>query len=302
MDLNHVAAFARVVHEGSFTAAAKTLGVPKSSVSRSVSQLEEALGVRLLHRTTRKLHLTEAGVAFYDRVSRALGSIESATSEVSELSGQPRGTVRVTAPLDLAVWALAALVARFTRDNPTISIDLALSSRAVDLAAEGFDFAVRVGPLRDQSLIVRRVGNARSRLYASRKYIARRGKPERVEELAQHDAILLHVHREKGAIPIMNDGTKREVAVKSKVSADDMLFLKKAALSGSGIALLPEFLAHREEASGKLVRVLPEWSFASDSTNVNVVYPSARFVPQRVVLFRDFVIRELSARLRRCEP
>lgn len=300
MDLNHVAAFARVVREGGFTAAAKSLGVPKSSVSRSVSQLEEDLGVRLLHRTTRRIHLTEAGTAFYDRVSRALGSIEEATSTASELQGQPRGVVRVTAPLDLAVWAVAGIVARFTRKHPTISIDLSLTSRIVDLAAEGFDLAVRIGPLRDQSLIARRLGNARSCLYASSKYVARRGAPERVEELAQHDCVLLYVHKDKGALPLMKGDVRRDIAVKSSVSADDMLFLKKAALAGAGIALLPEFLAHREVASGKLVRILPEWSFSSDSTNVHVVYPSARFVPQRVVLFRDYLIASLGTIMKSC--
>ena len=183
VDLNHVTAFVRVVQDGSFTAAAKALGLPKSSVSRSVAQLEQDLGVRLLHRTTRKLHLTDAGTAFHDRVARALADIDEATSAASDLQRELRGTIRVTAPVDLGVWAVAGIVARFTKKHPTVGVEVRLSSRVVDLMTEGFDLAVRAGKLRDQSLIARRVGALEMGLYASRKYLARRGTPKSLDEL-----------------------------------------------------------------------------------------------------------------------
>jgi DNA-binding transcriptional LysR family regulator len=158
MDLNRVSAFVRVVHDGSFTAAARALGLPKSSISRSVAQLEQDLGIRLLHRTTRQLHLTDAGAAFYERVSRALGDIDEATTAASDTQAELSGVVRVTAPVDLGVWSLASIIARFVRKHPKIRVELSLTGRVVDLVAEGFDFAVRAGPLRDSSLIARRVG------------------------------------------------------------------------------------------------------------------------------------------------
>jgi DNA-binding transcriptional LysR family regulator len=301
MDLNHVAAFVRVVHDGSFTAAAKALGLPKSSVSRSVAQLEEDLGVRLLHRTTRKLHLTEAGTAFYDRAANALSSIEEATSTASELHGDLRGTVRVTAPPDLGVWALASIVARFVRKNPQVRIDLYLSGRVVDLGAEGFDLAVRAGPLRDQSLVARNVGELSVGLYASRKYIERRGTPSTLDEIAAHDCILFRPDVNGKAIweLVSTSGEKRRLEVEGRISADDLSFVKKAILAGGGIALTPEFLTAREERKGKVARVLPEWSFAGSP--LHVVYPSARYVPRRVIAFRDYVVDALRDVTKRCE-
>src|SRR4051794_33379342 len=142
MDLTRVSAFVRVVHDGSFTAAARSLGLPKSSVSRSVAQLEQDLGIRLLHRTTRQLHLTDAGAAFYERAARALNDIGEATVAAADTQAELSGSVRVTAPVDLGVFALAPIVARFARKHPKIRVELGLTGRVVDLVAEGFDLAV----------------------------------------------------------------------------------------------------------------------------------------------------------------
>lgn len=301
MDLNRVAAFARVVHDGSFTAAAKALGVPKSSVSRSVSQLEEDLGTRLLHRTTRRLHLTEAGSAFYERVARALSDIDEATNVASDAQAEPRGLVRVTAPLDIGVWALAGIASRFVRTNPTISIDVSLSNRHVDLVAEGFDLAVRAGPVRDQSLVARRVGTVEAGLYAASHWVKKHGKPETVAELASFDNIVFRPVNGRATYSLATgDGRKEDVTVTGSMAADDLSFVKKAALAGAGIGLIPEFLCAKEWMSGKLVRVLPEWSLGPGA-ELSVVYPSARFLPQRVAVVRDFLVSELGAIFRRCD-
>jgi len=190
MDLNHVAAFVRVAQDGSFTAAAKALAVPKSSVSRGVAQLERELGIRLIHRTTRQLHLTEAGRAYYTRVSRALHDVHDAARQAAEDQTELRGVVRVTAPVDIGVWALARMVRKFVRKHPKIHVEVSLSGRVVDLVGEGFDLAVRAGPLRDSSLVARRIGEPPSAAYAVARYIARHGKPESVTELAKHNCIL----------------------------------------------------------------------------------------------------------------
>lgn len=300
MDLNHVAAFVRVVQDGSFTAAARALGLPKSSVSRSIAQLEHDLGVRLLHRTTRKIHLTDAGAALHDRVSRALADIDDATNAASDLQRELRGAIRVTAPVDLGVWAVAPIVARFTRRHPTVHVEVRLSSRVVDLVSEGFDLAVRAGPLRDQALIARRVGGLDLCLYASSRYVARRGQPKTIAELADHDHV---IHRtESGRLSwnlTSESGEEVSVEPRGAISADDISFIKKAVLAGGGIALLPTFIGAREEHSGKLVRVLPGWRL--EGSTLSVVYPSARYVPQRVVVFRDYLVSSLTKLVRRCD-
>ena len=186
MDLNRVAAFVRVVQDGSFTSAAKSLGLPKSSISRSVAQLEQELGLRLLHRTTRQLHLTEAGTAFFERASRALGDLKDARSAAADMSGDPSGRVRLTAPVDFGVAVLASIVTRFSRKHPRILIETVLTSRVVDLVGEGIDLGVRMGALRDSSLVAKRIGPLRSALFAAPKYLAKKGTPTTLEDLAKH--------------------------------------------------------------------------------------------------------------------
>jgi DNA-binding transcriptional LysR family regulator len=300
MDLNHLAAFVRVVHDGSFTAAARALKLPKSSVSRSIAQLEQDLGVRLLHRTTRKLHLTEAGTAFHERVSRALADIDEATSATSDLQRELKGAIRVTAPVDLGVWAVAGILARFVRRYPGVNVDVRLTPRVVDLLAEGFDLAVRAGPVRDQSLIARRVGEFDLFLYASSKYVARKGVPSNIDDLTRHDSILLRT--ETGTLHwrlFSPTGEERVLQPRGAIAADDISFIKRTVLAGGGIALLPQFICAREELAGKLVRILPEWRVGGSP--LHVVYPSARYVPQRVVALRDYLIEQLGSIARRCE-
>jgi DNA-binding transcriptional LysR family regulator len=299
MDLNRVAAFVRVAQDGTFTAAARALGVPKSSVSRSVAQLEQELGIRLLHRTTRKLRLTDAGTVFYERVARALTDIDEARATASEMQSEPRGTVKITAPPDFGTSVLGPILARFARKHPSIVVDISLSGRLVDLVAEGFDLAVRAGPLRDSSLVVRRFGKLDSALYVSPKYVARRGAPRTVAELADHEAVLFRGTEGRATWALDGPGGEvRSVDVTGPVACDDLAFAHKATLSGAGVALLPRFLCARQEASGRLVRVLPEW-IAGDAV-LHVVYPSIRFVPQRVVLFREFLTAALSSFEREC--
>lgn len=292
MDLNRVSAFVRVVQDGTFTAAAKTLGLPKSSISRSVAQLEEDLGIRLLHRTTRQLHLTDAGAAFYERVSRALGDIDEATSAAADTQVDLSGVVRVTAPVDLGVWALAPIVARFARTHPKIRVELSLTGRVVDLVAEGFDLAVRAGPLRDSSLIARRVGELQSVAYASPKYLARRGHPKELGDLAQHDCVLFRSTSGRAVWELSrHGGAPASVEVTGRVATDDMSFVRKAVLAGCGIGLLPTFLCARAAATGRIVRVLPDWE--QTGAVLHLAYPSARFVPQRVIALRELLLREL---------
>ena len=300
MDLNRVSAFVRVVHDGSFTAAAKALGLPKSSISRSVAKLEQDLGIRLLHRTTRQLHLTDAGAAFYERVSRALHDIDEATNAASDTQADLSGVVRVTAPVDMGVWALAPIVARFIRKHPKIRIELSLTGRVVDLVGEGFDLAVRAGPLRDSSLIARRVGELQSVAYASPKYLARRGEPKELKDLVQHDCVLFRSTSGKSTWELSRlDGSTASVEVTGPVASDDLSFVRKAALAGCGVAVLPTFFCARAERTGTLVRVLTDW--ALNGAVLHLAYPSARFVPQRVAVLREYFMLELGKIAKQCD-
>ncbi len=292
VDLNNLAVFVRVVEAQSFTAAAKALGVPKSTVSRRVAQLEEALGVRLLQRTTRKLSLTDAGHAYHERASVSLAGIEEANAAVSDMVGTPRGTVRLTAPVDLGVAVLADLVARFTRRHPGIHVELVLTARTVDLVEEGIDLAVRAGPLRDSSLVARRIGSSAARLYASRAYLQRRGTPSSAAELSTHDCVLFRPRGGKARWQLAGPGGVEAVEVTGPIGADDFAFVHRALLAGAGIGLVPTFLCEHDVRRGRLVNVLPD--HATQGGVLHVVYPSARHVPQRVALLRDFLVEGLS--------
>jgi len=292
MDLNRVAVFVSVVGAESFTAAADKLGLPKSSVSRSVAQLEDELGVRLLERTTRKLSLTEAGQAFYRRVQPAVLGLEEAGAAAAALRQEPQGTVRMTAPLELGVVVLPKLVVEFTRQYPKVQIALSLTPRVVDLVGEGFDLALRAGKLEDSSLVVRKVSGVELRLYASPEYVARRGMPETVADLAGHDCLL---HRSRGGTDTwtLSGPTRDEtVEVGGPLQADGMFFLAEAALAGGGIALLPTDIGEPDYHAGRLERVLP--AYAVRGAAYYLVMPSSRLIPTHVLLFRDFLLARLA--------
>ncbi len=285
MDLNKVAVFSRVVDAGSFTGAARHLGLPKSSVSRAVKQLEEELGVRLLNRTTRQLRLTDAGRLYHDGVSRALIGLEDARAAVSAAEREPTGTVRITAPVDLAARMLTPILGRFVRQHPGIKVDLVLTNRYIDLVSEGIDLALRAGRLEDSTLIVRPLGLAAGALFASPVYLKRRGVPKRVTELGKHDCVLFRPQGERATWELVGPRGPVEVEVDGAIRSDDFSFVFHAVAEGLGIGILP--LGGCERAA-RLERVLPE--YAMRGVPLQIVYPSGRFLPHRVVLLRDAIV------------
>ncbi|MBI2390467.1 MAG: LysR family transcriptional regulator [Deltaproteobacteria bacterium] len=292
MDLNRIAVFARVVSEGSFTKAARALSLPKSSVSRSVSLLEKELGTRLLLRSTRKVQPTEAGAAYFEQVARALAGIEEASAAAAESQATPSGTVRMTSVADLGTRVLMPIVTRFVRKHPTIKIELSLTQRIVDLVEEGFDLALRAGPLRESSLVARRVGVLAAALYASPKYVARRGVPRALADLPAHDCVIFRPIRGAATWTLQGPDHESSTTVTGPVMVDEMNAVRRAVLLGAGIGLLPAFLCAREIERGQLVRVLPDYT--APGGQLHLLYPSARLVPQRVVLFRDHLLRGLA--------
>jgi DNA-binding transcriptional LysR family regulator len=297
--LNHVAVFGRVVETGSFTAAASALGLPKSSVSRSVSRLELELGVRLLQRTTRSVHLTDAGHAYYEKVSRALSGLEEAQAAVSDMQATPQGVVRVTAAVDVGATIVAGLVARFMRKHPDIHVEMLLTGRLVNLVEEGVDLAVRAGKLNDSSLVARKVGTLEARLLAAPSYLRRKGTPKTLSDLSRHDCIVFRGRRGQGTWELAGPKGVEKLDVTGAVSADDYLFIRELLLSGSGIGLIPWQAVGPDVERGRLVRVLPE--YAAPGGVLHIVYPSARYVPQRVALLRDFLVAGILERSSVCD-
>lgn len=294
MDLDRVAVFVRVVDERGFTAAARALGLPKSSVSRSIALLEHELGARLLLRSTRSVALTEAGSAFYERVSRGLAAIDEAREAVVELESALRGPVRVTAPVDAGYAMLAPLVADFAAVHPEVVLDVVLTGRVVDLVEEGFDLALRAGAVRDESLVARSLGPIRFALYASPAYLEAHGTPRRLADLARHRCVLFRAGREpRMRWTLTGPRGEESVEVGGPIRADDLGFVRSAAIASGGIALLPDFLAEHgvPGARGALSRVLPR--HASTAGVLHVVHPAGRYLPRRVATFRDFLIERL---------
>lgn len=294
MDLNHVAVFAKVVELGSFTAAAAQLGLPKSSVSRTITRLEDELGVRLLQRTTRKLNLTEAGLAYFERARVALTGLEEAAAAATNMSSEPRGTVRLTTAGDGSVFNLGERVSRFVRKYPLVHVDISFTSRFVDLVAEGFDLAIRAGKLRDSSLVARKIGSDSLGIFAAPSYVRRRGKPKVLKDLAEHDCVLFRGIQGKSDWTLVGPRGEESVTVRGPVNADELVFVQQAVSAGIGIGLLPCIATRLWAARGlpPPVRLFPEYS--AGGAELNLVMPSARFQTASVVALRDFLHAELT--------
>jgi DNA-binding transcriptional LysR family regulator len=271
MDYNDIPLFVRVVETHSFTAAAEALGREKSSVSRAIARLESDLGVRLLQRTTRKLALTDAGQAFYERVRTSVSGVEEAASAVRELGSEPRGVIRATAPPDAHILGIGEAL-------------------AVDLVAEGFDIAVRAGRLTDSSLVARRIGSTDLAMFAAPKYLERRGRPKSIRDLEKHD-MLFFKQRGQSTWTLTGPDGPITVELRGKITGDDMSFLTRAAVGGAGIALLPAIHARGPAERGELSLILPEYTLEGGA--LHVVLPTASFVPSRVALLRDFLVERL---------
>jgi DNA-binding transcriptional LysR family regulator len=290
MDLNIVRTFSRVVEAQSFTAAARSLGLPKSSVSRAVSRLEEQLGTRLLERTSRQLKLTATGRAYYDGAARALAALTDAEQFVAESQGEPRGLVRLTVPLAAERCFLSDVVARFVKRYPAIRVEVSFTNRMVDLVGEGFDLGLRgsrSGRLPGSSLIARKVAQMSSWFLAAPAYLKSRRAPRRLADLRNHDFILLAPGGTSSmTCELVGPRGPEPIEVTGFLSSDDTSFIRELVLRGTGIALMVPRMS--DIRSGDLERVLPDYEVPDLS--VSVVMPSNRQMPRRVVLFRDALI------------
>jgi len=291
MDLNRATTFVRVVESGGFTRAAEALGLPPSSVSRSVSKLEEDLGVTLLERTTRKVALTDAGRAFFERARDALAGLEEANALALDAAREIHGLVRIALPLDFA-GKLGALIARFGREYPRIRIELMFTANGGELVGDIVDLAVTIGKLPDSSLVARRLGNSVNQLYAAPHYLDERGTPRTLAELSKHDGIVLRSIAGEARWELTGPKGVEHVDIPARLAGDHAQLVLDATLAGLGVAMLPTFLADPHVASGALRAVLPKYSAESP---LHVLTHASRHLPRRVALLRDHLAEGLSS-------
>jgi DNA-binding transcriptional LysR family regulator len=303
LDLNQVQAFVRVMESGSFTAAARALGLPKSSVSRRVSALEQSLRVRLLQRSTRKLVLTEAGRLYFERARAALGGLAEASDAVSDMGQEVAGPIRFTTGDD-NTGLIANLLATFLARYPKVQIDCVLTPRRVDLLAERFDLALRAGPLVDSSLIARRLGRTDLGLFASRGYLRAAGRPTRVADLTGHRFVLFGEPGQREHLRLTGPDGEETVKIDGPLVAHGMSLSIDAIAAGIGIGLVPETYlgwVHKAGRGGprpELVRVLPD--HAVTGSELSLVSPPTAYEPVRVALLRDYLASELRPLMERC--
>jgi DNA-binding transcriptional LysR family regulator len=298
VDLNRVAAFVQVIDAGSFSAAARLLGQPKSSLSRAVSKLERELGVVLLQRTTRKLAITEAGQRYLERARSALGMLADARAQLIDSESEPRGVVRFTAPPDDSTHMMAAALASFTRAHPGIHVDCLFTQRRVDLVGEGVDLAMRAGVIDDASLAGKKLGDTPMALYASPEYVASRGKPRKLAELAEHDCLLFRGARGKSRWTLSGKRGKESVEVTGSIAADHLGAICQLVVHGVGVGFIPSMVGDRGVAEGKLVRLLP--SLQAEGSAVFLVHPATPHLPRRVALLRDHLYTSLKPMFEAC--
>ena len=288
MGLDDALIFTRVVECHSFTQAAQSLGMQKSTVSRRIALLEERLGVRLLNRTTRKLRLTEVGQAYYERCRQIMLDFAEAEQAVMQLQLQPSGLLRITAPIEFGQLLLGRVLGEFMREYPQITAEVELTSRKVDPLEEAVDIAIQVGQPQDSTLIARCLLSSGRSLCASPDYLAQHGTPQTVAELAGHRAILLPQDPPR-YWPVQGES----IACQRVLACNNITFAREAALAGAGIVGLPHMICREALKDGRLLELLPQACLPT--SEIYALYPSRRFQAMKVKAFLDFLISRLPA-------
>jgi DNA-binding transcriptional LysR family regulator len=282
MDLNELVIFVRVVQVGSIRGAAEALGIPKSTVSRKLIELEERLEARLLQRTTRKIGLTDVGRIYYDYGVRIVTEVENAEQAVRSQHETPRGLLRVTAPLNLAF--LAPIFSDYLRRHPQVRLELSANARVVDLIEERFDVGIRAGRLEDSSLIAKLLGTVEGVLVATPAYLKTRRRPRAPIDLKKHDCLLFG---SDATLTLMCAGRREVVSLNPRLLVTDIDVLEIALKADLGIAVMPAFMCEKAVRAGRLERVLPNWS--PPAAPLHIVYPSSRHISPTVRSFIDYV-------------
>lgn len=294
-EFEQITAFLAAIEHGGFNSAGQALGRDGSILSRRVTALERRLGVRLMERTTRRLALTEAGEAFHQRMRGALQALQEIEQDTAAAATGVRGTLRIALPATFGRMWVAPILPAFLATYPDLLVEAAFEDRYVDLVAESFDVAVRIGTLADSRLVARRLAPSRRLLCASPAYLQAHGTPVRPADLAQH-ACLGFSRLASHPLWHLRDGDKATaIRIAGPLVTDDAQSLVQAAVSGAGIAMVSDWLAGPELCSGRLVPVLPDHPVENNET-VYLVHPSARLVPAKTRAFTDWIVGELGTR------
>ena len=283
--------FTAIVEQGGFTGAANKLGLSKSAVSKHITALEGRLGATLLNRTTRQVNPTEVGMQFYNQSKQILKETKNAEEQVSSMQSEPQGTLRISAANDFGVNQLAHRISGFLKQYPKVKVDLDLDNRFVDIVAENFDLAFRIGNLSDSTLKARKLAETQTCIMASPEYIKAHGAPKTVEELNQHH--LLHYANSRGdGFWRVTDtaGQTHQIQVNSAFTVNDGATLLNAAIEGVGLAMLPCFIYSDAMKAGKLRKVLPD--FQPLILGLYCVYPPADYTQPKIRAMIDFMVQE----------
>jgi len=282
--------FCQVLDSGSFTAAADKLGLSKQFISRRLMQLEERLGVRLLNRSTRRLDVTPLGQSYYESALRLLGEVEEVEQGIAGQNSEPRGTLRLSAPLSFALAHLGCLLPLFLQRYPQVSVEVDLSDRPVDLLSEGYDLVLRIGVLEDSTLIARRIASIQRVYCASPGYLASRGVPQHPEQLIGHDC-LPYGHGRQVQWRFQVKGKVLSINVGGRMRVNNGELLKDAAIADLGITYLPTFIVGQALEEGRLVRVLED--FEPEPLTLSAVYPQHRQGSRPVQALIEFLREQL---------
>lgn len=293
MDLNALRVFVAVVETNTFASAARTTGIPKSTVSRRIDELEADLGVRLIQRNTRRNELTDAGRSFYERARSILDQVADAVANVAQHQREPQGKLRFTASVLMAETYLSGWVSEYLDLNPLVELDMFLTPQNLDLLADGFDLALRVSPLEPSSYIVRRLADSPSYLCASPKYLELHPAPQTIDDLHEHRTILFSTDRTRPAWRLESaQGDLVTVHTQGRMTVNSHPVAFRACLHGLGLAEIPALVCCDALRSGELIRVLPEWS--NTSRRLHAIYPSRNHLNATVRSFLDFLADRLA--------
>jgi DNA-binding transcriptional LysR family regulator len=293
-DLNDTLIFVKVVEHGSFISAARVLRLPKTTVSRKVQDLETRLGAQLLHRTTRKLGLTEAGSVYFEHSQRIARELDEAESAVGQLQGGPRGWLRFTAPYSIGIDKISPLLGEFRALHPEVHLEMLLSNEPLDLINKEIDLALRVGHLPDSNLAARRLAVLRTKIYASPDYLKRHGEPLHPDDLQHHRALAMQkARRNNGYVWTLNDGERdADYVIEPVLVANDPAALKGALLCGEGVMLATDVMVKPYAEQGYVQRVLAGW--IGPVLDFNAVFPRGKVQSPKVRAFIDFLVERLN--------
>jgi DNA-binding transcriptional LysR family regulator len=282
--------FVSVVENGGFSAAARRLGVSTSAISKRINLLENTLGVRLLHRTTRKLSLTEAGERYFEHAAQALAAAGQAEDAVTELQGEPQGKLRISSPMSFGRLHVSPLIPKLLKRYPKLKVELVMDDRSVDLVAEGFDVAIRSGSgsLPISTLIARKLAPLRQVLCASPEYIDQLGLPRTPAELSEHNCVLFSLSSDTNEWTLLSDDDTEIVSVSGNYKVNNSEALLEAIREGIGIGRLPTFVAGPDLKAGRLVKLFE--SYRIPDHTFYAVFPERKFLPAKVRAFLDFAI------------